>query len=69
MGKFLKDLLIFFMSSIITLFGAIMFFVFMEEKMTITTTLVGLCGYFLAFNPATEFWGEKLRNLFTKKED
>jgi hypothetical protein len=67
MGKFLKDLLIFFMSSIITLFGAIMFFVFMEEKMTITTTLVGLCGYFLAFNPATEFWGEKLRNLFTKK--
>jgi hypothetical protein len=69
MGKFLKDLLIFFMSSIITLFGAIMFFVFMKGEMTITNCLIGVCGYFLAFNPATEFWGEKLRNLFTKKED
>jgi hypothetical protein len=67
MGNFFKDLLIFFMSSIITLFGAVMFFVFMKEKMTITTTLVGLCGYFLAFSPATEFWREKLGKLFTKK--
>jgi hypothetical protein len=41
----------------------------MKGEMTISNCLIGLLGYSLAFGPATEFWGEKLRNLFTKKED
>jgi hypothetical protein len=68
MKSFFTDFIVFFMSIVITMFGVLMFAIWLEYELSFWTFLMGLVGYIIGIRPTVLFYIEIIKDSFKKSE-
>jgi hypothetical protein len=60
MKKFILKLFVIFMSLFITMFGLLLFEIWLKSEITILSFFLGFIGYYLGVRPTIDYWLKRL---------